>query len=36
MKTLNLYGAQDIRYEEKPNPVVRKEDEVVKIGRAHV
>lgn len=29
MKTLNLYGAQDIRYEEKPNPVVRKEDEVV-------
>ncbi|MYL29888.1 alcohol dehydrogenase catalytic domain-containing protein [Halobacillus halophilus] len=29
MKTLNLYGAQDLRYEEKPNPVLTLEDEVV-------
>ncbi|TGB01474.1 galactitol-1-phosphate 5-dehydrogenase [Halobacillus salinus] len=29
MKTLNLYGTQDLRYEEKPNPVLTEEDEVV-------
>lgn len=29
MKTLNLYGTQDLRYEEKPNPVLTGEDEVV-------
>ncbi|ELK47873.1 UNVERIFIED_CONTAM: galactitol-1-phosphate 5-dehydrogenase [Halobacillus marinus] len=29
MKTLNLYGTQDIRYEERPAPVLNREDHVV-------
>ncbi|CDQ20684.1 galactitol-1-phosphate 5-dehydrogenase [Halobacillus karajensis] len=29
MKTLNLYGTQDLRYEERPNPVMTGENEVV-------